>query len=160
MNKRPMPRWEPDETEDAAAVADRLKDYTNASRSFVVYKYGTGVISDSRYPRSDADCAATLTSAVDSSPDFVVVPISDGNFITRFRNTVCGIVLRDHYERHRSEIEVLASTQGLLPGESLVAPANDAVGKEHYYVGIYARAKLYRDARAPSIVHRFVSTGQ
>lgn len=147
----PCPSWVPDRIEDIDKVYDRLAAYTNQTRHFVVYKYGTGV-----YPEKTIcdpiECDNLLLSAVKNPPDFNVTPMKDGNFLVGFHGPVYGIVLGRFYRDNKDGIKRNVVPGGLLPGEKLIKPDSDySIPEDHYYIGLYARAKLYADAATTNI---------
>lgn len=157
METEPMTAslWQPTSVEDPATIAEVAAFYTGRSRAFVVYKSGTIVFSDTGSARPDGDYDVTLLDAVKGTSDFNVREMEDGNHLVRFRGPVTGIVLRSFYDAHREAIRIGVDAGGLLPGEE-VRPGTEAqVPREHYYVGLYARSKLFADAESRQICERF-----
>lgn len=152
----PRPSWRPDAVENTGTVADRLLEYTDRRRAFAVFRFGTAVFSDSSLPRIDEDYERTLSAVVQQSPDFKVVPMKDGNLLVRFAGPVTGLVLRDFFAIYHSEIRQCVERGGLLSGEQLLTPGQHQEVEDHYYAGLYARAKLYRDVEEMQIEYRFV----
>jgi hypothetical protein len=151
----PRPTWSPRDVEGVADIANCMKTYTNESRAFVIYSYGTTVVAESAMLHEDDAFHRTLQAAVTGSPDFRVMAMNDGNFLVRFAGPVCGLVLADHYKMHQSDIMANAASGGLLPGELFLTPQHLPIPESHYYVGLYARAKLYADVDALEIALRF-----
>lgn len=149
----PKPSWTPVSVEPASDVESRACEYTNKQRAFAVYTSGTIVFSDSVQARPDDDYHSTLEAAVMQSPDFKVMPMEDGNYLVRFSGPVTGVVLSGFFKANRESIQAALIDGGLLPGEEIVAPVD--VPEEHYWVGLFARAKLYADARSLQIASRF-----
>lgn len=147
--------WQPNSVEGSETIAEVAAFYTDRSRAFVVYKAGTIVFSDTGSPRSDGDYDATLLEAVNGALDFNVREMKDGNFLVRFKGPVTGIVLRSFYDAHRETIKIGVDTGALLPGEEVHPGAEAQVPREHYYVGLYARSKLFIDAESREIGERF-----
>jgi hypothetical protein len=147
--------WQPTVFEDPLSIARVAAIYTSQSRAFVVYSAGTIVFSDTRSARLDADYEATLLDAANGAPDFDVREMEGGNFVVRFRGPVTGIVLGSFYDSHREAIRTGVDAGALLPGER-VQPGNEAqIPREHYYVGLYARSKLFVDLKSRKIRERF-----
>lgn len=147
--------WQPNSIEDPVTIAEVAAFYTGRSRAFVIYKSGTIVFSDTGSARPDGDYDATLLDAVNGAPDFNVREMEDGNFLVRFKGPVTGIVLGSFYDAHREAIRIGVDAGALLPGEE-VRPGTEAqLPKEHYYVGLYARSKLFVDASSLEICERF-----
>lgn len=152
----PCPTWVPDKVENINTIYDRLAFYTNHKKHFVVYEHGTGV-----YPgkagSDPIECDSILMSVVMNPPNFKVSPMKDGNFLVGFKGPVYGVVLGDFYHENKNIIINNVSSGGLLPGEKLLKPESDApIPVDHYYIGLYARAKLYADAESHvgiSLVH-------
>lgn len=147
--------WKPLVTEDTKAVAEAAALYTGHTRAFVVYETGTIVFSDTDGARPDGDYEATLLAVVRETPNFTVQTMQQGNFLVRFKGPVTGLVLGDFFRRHGDAIRDDVDRGALFPGEE-VRGGTDQVSQEHYYVGLYARAKLYADASRPVIRERFV----
>jgi hypothetical protein len=157
----PCPIWVPDRVEDIKIIYDRLAFYTNNKKHFVVYEYGTGV-----YPKKaecdPIECDSILMSVVMNPPNFKVTPMKDGNFLVGFKGPVYGVVLGDFYQEYKDLIINNVLSGGLLPGEKLLKPESDfSIPEDHYYIGLYARAKLYADAESHisiSLVHDHITS--
>lgn len=152
----PKPSWTPSLVEDLGAIEELAAVYSSGQRAFVVYSAGTVVFSDTVQPRDDDDYNATLEEVVNHPPDFKVMPMQDGNYLVRFAGPVAGIVIAEFFQQHEETILAGINDGGLLPGEQLVAPDGSQTSREHYLVGLYARAKLYLDANSATITGRFV----
>lgn len=147
--------WQPTSVEDPATIAEVAAFYTNRSKAFVAYKSGTIVFSDTGSTRPDGDYDMSLLYAANEDRSFNVREMEDGNFVVRFKGTVTGIVLGSFYDAHREAIRIGVDAGALLPGEE-VRPGTEAqLPKEHYYVGLYARSKLFVDAESLEICERF-----
>lgn len=151
----PMPAWKPEHVEDVELVAQKMREYTNGSRAFVVYQCGTAVFSDTGSERPDQDYEATLVEVARQAPDFRVMPMQDGNYLVRFAGPVCGVVIGDFYAKHANEIREKIESGGLLSGEQVMGVEEALAPEEHYYIGLFARAKLYRDVSERVIAVRF-----
>lgn len=151
----PMPAWKPELVEDVELVAEKLREYTNGGRAFVVYQCGTAVFSDTAAERPDQDYEATLVAVAHQAPDFSVLPMQGGNYLVRFAGPVCGLVLGAFYAEHAGEIRRQIELGGLLPGEQLMEGGERSNPVEHYYIGLFARAKLYRDVEGKNVAIRF-----
>lgn len=121
-----------------------------------MYNFSTIVFSDTNEGKLDGEYTATLQAVTNMRPDFKVLDMNDYNFLVRFAGPVSGVVLRDFYDQNKLVIEKAVSEGGLLPGETLIFGENGSVPDVHYYTGLYARAKLYRDADNPQICVRFI----
>lgn len=148
--------WQPSSVENPAVIAEVATSYTDGSRAFVVYKSGTIVFSDTASARSDGDYDVTLLEAVNGKPDFNVREMEDGNFLVRFKGPVTGIVLKSFYDAHRDVIRIGVDAGALLPGEEVRSDTEKQISLEHYYIGLYARSKLFVDAESTKICKRFV----
>jgi len=155
MTDIPKPDWMPVQVEKLADIEARICEYTSGKRAFVIYRASTVVFSDTSCPRDDGDYGATLENAVLQPPDFRVMPMQDGNYIVRFAGPVTGVVLTDFFKSNKDSILTGVTAGGLLPGEHLQTPNGQEVQTEHYYIGLYARAKLYADVASSIIVRRF-----
>lgn len=151
----PMPAWKPERIEDAQLVAQKMREFTNGGRAFVVYQCGTAVFSDTATERPDQDYEATLVAVAHQAPDFRVMPMQDGNYLVRFAGPVCGLVMGDFYAENAREIREKIDSGGLLTGEQVMETGEGSVPEDHYYIGLFARAKLYRDVSEKVIAARF-----
>lgn len=147
--------WHPALVEEPAEIAELAALYTGRSRAFAVYKSGTIVFSDTSTSRPDGDYDITLLDAVKEAPNFNVQEMQQGNFLVRFKGPVTGLVLGEFYDQHRDVIRAGVEALALLPGEMVLAGTKSQVPEEHYYVGLYARFKLFSDARSLEICERF-----
>lgn len=147
--------WKPSEFESPNEIVERFCSYTDRKRAFVVFSHGTVVFSDAEAARSDTDYVATLVQVTEDPPDFTVVPTKDSNFLIRFRGPVCGYVSRDFFCRHASAIRHELDVGGIFPCETLKLVHESSDAEEHYYVGLFARAKLFADVGSPFIAERF-----
>jgi hypothetical protein len=147
--------WKPPSVEDPATLLDVAAFYTDRSRAFVVYTSGTIVFSDTGSARPNKDYDLTLLDAVDRAPDFNVRPMQDGNFLVRFKGPVTGIVLGSFYDAHRETIRTGVDAGALLPGEEVHPGTETQLPRDHYYIGLYARSKLFVDAASLEICERF-----
>ncbi len=151
----PKPNWQPSEVESLEDIKARACEYTNFQRAFVIYQSGTVVFFFFFYPRRAEDYNVILVSVVLQPPDFSVVPTKDNYYLFRFLGPVVGIVLSDFFVLNRDSILRNISDGGLLPGEHLLPRDDHQIQKEHYYIGLYARAKLYSDVTSQIISKRF-----
>ena len=155
MTNFPKPEWIPTQVEELRDIEARICEYTSRKRAFVIYRSGTIVFSDTFRPRDDEDYSTTLEAVVIQPPDFTVMPMQDGNYLVRFVGPVTGVVLSRFFESHKDSIQASLATGGLLPGEQLRPADGQEIQQDHYYVGLYARAKLYADVVSPIIARRF-----
>ena len=152
----PKPLWRPDIIEDVTAIAQILMEYTSGTRAFVVYECGTAVFSDSAVGRLDQDYESTLVGVGHQPPDFKVVPMKSGNYLVRFFGPVCVLVIGEFFTKNFKEIKRELDKGGFLPGEKVVDIGQNPSPPDHYYIGLFARAKLYRDITDKVIAIRFV----
>ena len=156
----PSPRWVPDKVEDIKLIYDRLGFYTDLKRSFVVYKHGTGVFPE-KSACDPSECDSLLMSVVMNPPDFKVTPMKDGNFLVGFAGPVYGVVIGEFFKKNKDRIINRVSLGGLLPGERLLRPDSSIpTPEDHYYIGLYARAKLYADAESTASISLIYEAGK
>lgn len=156
MSFVPRSRWKPDRVESPSLIAKAAAAYTNDARAFVVYRSGSIVFSDTDEARSDGDYLSTLRATATVQPDFTVLEMNDRNFLVRFVGPVSGLVLREFYDRNKAPIEKAVIDGGRLPTEEVFSGDGRTLPDMHYYVGLYARAKLYCDVDGPQICVRFI----
>lgn len=147
--------WQPTSVEDPVRIAEAAAFYTGRSRAFVIYKSGTIVFSDTGCARPDGDYNATLLDAVNGAPNFNVREMQDGNLLVRFKGPVTGLVLGSFYDAHREAIRIGVDAGALLPNEEVRSSTEAQLPKKHYYVGMYARCKLFLDVSSLEICERF-----
>lgn len=91
-----------------------------------------------------------------NSPDFNVVPMRDQNFVVRFRGPVSGIVLNPFFTTHVDDFRAELLGNGTIQGEYFAGDRNNNMDESTLLVGLYARAKMYRDVSDLIIARRFV----
>lgn len=149
------PSWKPTHVESPANLAALAATYSSRARAFVVYRFGTVVYSDTSLARSDGDYNSTLVDAIRKAPSFNVREMQQGNYLILFDGPVTGLVEGYFYSQNREVIQCEVAKGGLLLGESVALADSFSAPDDHYYVGLYARAKLYRDVESCQIVQRF-----
>jgi hypothetical protein len=152
----PRPQWRPSNVESPSLIARAASSYTNSTRAFVVYGFGTVVFSDTNKERLDIEYDNTLKMAITMQPDFSVLEMSDHNYLIRFSGPVSGVVLKNFYESNKIIINDGVAAGGLSPGEKILPGDSRSMSDIYYSVGLYARVKLYCDADDPQIFFRFV----
>lgn len=150
----PKLEWVPVNFEPVPDIEAKACEYTNRQRAFAVYASGTVVFSDSSVQRPDGDYHATLVASALKSPDFTVMPMQDTNYLIRFSGPVAGIVLFRFWQYHSNSIKSSLVGGGYLPGEKLIAP--QGTPEDQYWIGLFARAKLYADVGSQEIASRFI----
>ena|SRR5258708_3375257 len=151
-----QPTWRPAEVESPLLISALAASYTSRTRALVVYKYGTVVFSDTASARSDEDYGSTLLNVTKSAPDFTVREMDDGNYLVRFKGPVASIVIAQFYFDRMVEFRNSVISGGFLPGESVIAGSDTSMPDNHYFIGLYARAKFFADAESLEIVERFI----
>jgi len=153
----PTPVWRPVRTEAPDWFVDRMVDYTERQKSFLVYNHGTAVFDDSPLGPDIVRCNALLLEVVTHAPHFSVMPMRDGNFLVSFRGTVYGLVDGVFAKQNQKQLMSDALEFGLLPSEALLQSNDEAINAGHHVIGLYARANLYMDAESQVVAGRFTS---
>lgn len=143
LKNDPSPSWIPDHFEEPSMLLEKLAFFTSEQKPFVVYKYGTAVFpSDVKDWKSE--CSHHLKNAVSQSPDFKVTRMNSGDYLVGFNGPIYGLVFSDFFLENEKQIQTKIQAGGLIQNEEIIVP--EGVPEIHYYVGLYARAKLYADA--------------
>lgn len=148
--------WQPDqdEVESISDIVTLTRNYSSNSLAFVVFKTGTVVASDTDVHRPDDHYYAILSHVMSRSPDFNVRIMNDKNFTVHFEGSVAGIVLNDHYKKTRNKIVENLESNGLMAGEKITYDGSGMMPSDRSFIGLYARAKLFKDVLNPEIVER------
>ena len=150
----PRPSWRPDVDINIDVVASKVTFFTNNQKPFVVYKNGTCVFPSIIDEKVDSHCYEFLKAVVSQSPDFEVSEMEDGNYLVSFTGPVYSLVLNDEFDKQKEHIVKSLNQGGLLPGEKILSGDGKQKPVEHYYIGLFARARLYADVADNKIAKR------
>jgi hypothetical protein len=147
-----VPKWRPTIPVDVAAIAGRMRYYTNGRWRFVVFANGTCVLVSNISKDPAAEAKALVESAGFGHVDFDPRSMDDSNFLVGFTQKVCGIVLATEMIEHRPYIDAhfrdgVRSEEVLLPGGKEQTAPDD-----RFKAGLLARSRLFVDAEALEIV--------
>ena len=139
MTKSMRLKWEPLNQAPHELIQERFLEYTNRKKQFVLMENGT-VLFLNDYCGVDsivAECMENLKFI----PDFSVQEMTHKDFLVDIASAAFVYVGKDEFENARHEV---LERRGELQfsGESFLGEKN----QEHLLVGLYARAKMYRDA--------------
>jgi hypothetical protein len=148
----PRITWKPDIDVGVGAIASKIAFFTGNQKPFVVYKNGTCIFPSIVDENCDEHCNEFLKAVVFQRPDFEVSKMEDGSYLVSFAGPVYALVLNDEYEKNRDYIVASINQGGLLPGEKILSGNSKDAPVDHYYIGLFARARLYADVAESCIV--------
>jgi len=141
----PKPTWRPDVDIDIDVIASKITFFTNNQKPFVVYANGTCVFPSVIDEGVDEHCYEFLEAVVFQFPNFEVSEMDDGNYLVSFTGPVYSLVLNEEFDKQKVYIVKSINEGGLLPGEKILSGDDEKKPAEHYYIGLFARARLYAD---------------
>lgn len=156
----PSPKWIPEHFEEPIIIEELVKTFTDNSRAFVVFSTGTVIISKTTELYSDQQYIETLSSVVHQHPDFRVMPLKGNKYMVGFAGPVYGIVDGDMFDANSESIVANLKSGGLIPGEVISTNTEENAIGMNYFIGLYARAKLYRDFKEMQIALRYSPLNQ
>jgi hypothetical protein len=151
MHSFPSPAWHPSVSESTEWILERVSKYLDG-KPFSLFKNGTCRLWKTSEAPSDDACAASIRSVVAHHPDFKVRRHPSGDFLITFRGGLGGVMsgklLTDNFDLLRRE----AFSLGKLPGEEFQSLEPGPVADDEMVAGLYVRALLYLDAKAPHVI--------
>ncbi|MCD0505060.1 hypothetical protein [Bordetella petrii] len=147
----PKPQWHPDIIPSKAWTVAQLQKCLRG-QPYTLFKHGTCVVWPPGVSLTKEQSRQALQAVVQGSPDFKVRKHAEGDLLVTFRGGVGAIVsgklLQDNFPILKAE----AMSKGFLPGEALRLQEDGQADDMDIIAGLYARARLYRDAGDPVIV--------
>jgi hypothetical protein len=147
-----VPKWRPSIPVDLAAIADRMRYYTNGKWRFALFTNGTCAL----IPNAGADPVADATELVCAAGfghvDFDPRPMDDGNLLVGFTQQVAGVVLASELSENRQYLaenvrDGVRSHEALFSGGAQSTAIDDRLK-----AGLLARARLFMDAESLTVV--------
>jgi hypothetical protein len=122
-------------------------EHVTATRSFVVFRYGTCVMVDEPTTDPVADARARLEACEDPEARFVPELTADGNLLVSFREPVFHSFSPAERDSIQGELDRL--TPALLTPKERVAAGDDWMPPTHARFGLLARRRMLEDAAQP-----------
>lgn len=141
-------KWQPDYSQETEGLSEKMKFYTDSKHDFIVLKNGTCLFFNdmNNYEinvKKVMESAKTLT-------DFSVDIMSGGDYIVNIRGPIDVYVGKEEFANQREEIEKRLD-ELKYPGEAFTSKDVKGLEHERILVGLYARAKMLKDAHNPEI---------
>jgi hypothetical protein len=150
--KYPRPSWSPEIFVDINSIAEKMSNFTGDKKPFSIFKNGTCVFPSFTGEKVNSHCIELLTEVVLQPPNFNVSKMNEGSYLVSFLSPVYSLVLDSEYKNNRDFIIDSINTGGLFPSEELLPSGDIKIPKDHYYIGLFARARLYNDVVNKEIV--------
>lgn len=134
--------WEPANKVPIDVLEKRISRYSEGKFSFNIMKNGTLL-----FFKNNDDLNNKIKKTMELArmlTDFTVDVMEEGDYIVHFKGPLYIYVAKDEFESQKSQIRKRLR-ELTFPGESFFN-AGESVGEQNTLVGIYARAKMYRDA--------------
>jgi hypothetical protein len=150
----PVPKWRPSFQQPIETIVDRVACYTNKTRDFAVFRYGTCALLP-RNQIADDEAIAIAKDVLEKifrfHADMNPSTMDDGNIAIQYNHPAINVVLRDFAELHWVEID--RNHQGALAtSEVLITPQGpnkfDDFGKK----ALFGRCFMFMDAQAPEVI--------
>jgi hypothetical protein len=149
----PVPDWRPSIIQPIEQIADRIRHYTNGTKDFAIFSYGTVAILPNGLDdvKGDAYAKDALHKVFHAHPDMEPLNMKDGNILVRYSHDVVNVVLSGIIDQNWSEIEqkhmqALATDEVLIT--SLGSNKFDDFGKK----SLFGRCFMFLDAQAPQVI--------
>lgn len=149
----PVPAWKPEIQQSNELIAERVKYYTNQTRDFAVFQYGTIAILPSGLDDQAAKDHAkqALQKVFHAHPDMHPLNMDDGNILVRYNHDVASVALASVVQSNADEIDK-HHLDALATHEVLITPLGqnkfDAFGKS----ALFVRCFMFMDAQNPMVV--------
>jgi len=121
--------------------------HVTATRSFVVFRYGTCVVVDEPTTDPVADARERLEACEDPEARFVPELTAEGNLLISFREPVFHNFSPEERESIQPELDRL--TPALLTPKERVAAGDEWMPPTHARFGLLARRRMLEDAARP-----------
>lgn len=148
----PVPDWKPEIRQSLDRITERIRFYTNGSRDFVVFAYGTIAILPNGLSDAEADKHAkqSLHSVFHAHPDMNPLNMKDGNIIVQYRHDLASLVLSDITEEHWAEIDK-QHQRALATSEVLITPLGSNTFDDFGKKVLFGRCYMFMDAQSPKV---------
>lgn len=140
--------WEPVNSVPYWLIESTISKYTNQKHSFLILKNGT-LLFFKDFTDYDEKVSKTMQAA-QMMTDFSVDIMSGGDYVVHFRGPIDVYVGKEEFETLQATIEQRRS-ELMFPGEAFISPP-EGMEKTRLLVGLYARAKMYRDAYDSQVI--------
>lgn len=134
--------WEPENRVSFAFLEERIKEYSNGRFSFSILRNGTLL-----FLKDNSDLNTKVNKSMELArfiTDFSVDVMEKGDYLVHFKGPIYSYVGKEEFENQKREIEARVD-ELTFPGERFLNESEE-LSKEKVLVGLFARAKMYRDA--------------
>ena len=149
----PVPDWRPTISQPLDRIVDRVRYYTDKTKDFAVFEYGTCVILQEGLTEQDAERFAmeVLREIFHAHPYMNPMNMDDGNVLVRYNHPAVNVVLKDIAEKNWLEIDQ-RHQDALATDEVLITQLGhnrfDDFGKK----ALFGRCFMFMDAQSPKVV--------
>ncbi len=93
----PVPDWKPEIRQPLDSITERIRFYTNDSRDFAVFGYGTVAITENGLSDTEAERheKQSLNNVFHAHPDMNPMNMKDGNILIQYNHDVASLGLCD-----------------------------------------------------------------
>ena len=149
----PVPDWKPEIRQPLERISERIRFYTNGSRDFAVFDYGTVAILPNGLGDTEAEKHAmqSLHKVFHAHPDMKPLKMKDGNILIQYNHDVASLVLSDIAEEHWAEIDK-EHQRALATSEVLITPLGSNKFDDFGKKALFGRCYMFMDAQSPKVV--------
>jgi hypothetical protein len=149
----PVPDWKPEIRQPLDRISERIRFYTNGSRDFAVFGYGTVAILPSGLSNAEAEKHAkeSLYKVFHAHPDMNPLNMKDGNILIQYNHDVASLVLSDIASQNFAEIEK-QHQRALATSEILITPLGQNTFDDFGKKALFGRCYMFMDAQSPRVV--------
>lgn len=149
----PAPDWKPEIRQSLDRITERIRVYTNGSRDFAVFSYGTVAILPNGLSDAEAEKHAkqSLHNVFHAHPDMNPMNMKDGNILIQYNHDVASLALCDVLEEHWAEIDK-QHQRALATSEVLITPLGSNAFDDFGKKALFGRCYMFMDAQTPVVV--------
>jgi hypothetical protein len=153
----PVPKWRPSIVMPLDRIVERIRYYTNESKDFVIFEYGTCVLLEDNLSDSQAEQFAkgVLSCIFLAHPDMQPLEMDDANIVVSYNHPALNVVLSDVVQENWAEIN--GRTRDTFAGHEVLVPRRglDRFG-DLIKKALFGRCYMFMDAQTPkaTYIHR------
>jgi hypothetical protein len=149
----PVPDWKPAVRQPLERIVERIRFYTNNSRDFAVFGYGTIAIlpDDLSDAASERHAKESLHKVFHAHPDMNPLNMKDGNILVQYQYDVASLVLSDIADKHWAEIDS-QHQRALATSEVLFTPLGQNTFDDFGKKALFGRCYMFMDAQSPEVI--------
>jgi hypothetical protein len=149
----PVPAWQPQIEQPLERIIDRVTHYSNGTKDFAVFRFGTVAVLPDGLTDSQANEHAlqALHGVFHAHPDMNPVAMKDGNIVIHYNNNVANVVLSEVVEANWAEIDS-KHQDALATHEVLITPMGQNTFDDHGKKALFGRCYMFMDAQSPEVV--------